>query len=102
MWGLILGGLLPTSFFHHFADNIAHCAALGTLETTYGVYYVFGNHDKGYYGPEFRGYSGQDLVDELEKNRVTVLQPVQKPLPALTGPRDFLSGAALHIHHHIL
>lgn len=55
-------------------DMIAACRALGTLNTTYGVYYAFGNHDKGYYGSEFRGYSGEDLIAELEKNNVTVLQ----------------------------
>lgn len=55
-------------------DMIAACRALGTLEATYGVYYAFGNHDKGYYGPEYRGYSGANLIAELEKNGVTVLQ----------------------------
>lgn len=55
-------------------DMITACEALGALETTYGVYYVFGNHDKGYYGPEYRGYSGEDLLAELEKNHVRVLQ----------------------------
>ncbi|MCI8542418.1 metallophosphoesterase [Acetatifactor aquisgranensis] len=55
-------------------DMAAACAALGTLKTTYGVYYAFGNHDKGYYGPAYRGYSGADLIAELEKNGVTVLQ----------------------------
>ena len=50
------------------------CEALGALETTYGVYYAFGNHDKGYFGPAYRGYSGADLVAELERNGVTVLQ----------------------------
>lgn len=55
-------------------DMTAACAALGTLETTYGVYYTFGNHDKGYYGSEYRGYTGSDLIQELEKNGVTVLQ----------------------------
>ena len=55
-------------------DMIAACRALGTLQTTYGVYYAFGNHDKGYYGSEFRGYSGDDLIAELEKNNGTVLQ----------------------------
>lgn len=55
-------------------DMIAACKALGSIETTYGVYYAFGNHDKGYYGPEYRGYSGYDLIAELEKNNVTVLQ----------------------------
>lgn len=55
-------------------DMAAACAALGTLNTTYGVYYSFGNHDKGYYGSQYRGYSGDDLVAELEKNNVIVLQ----------------------------
>lgn len=55
-------------------DMIACCRALGTLETTYGVYYSFGNHDKGYYGSAYRGYSGEDLMAELEKNDVKVLQ----------------------------
>lgn len=55
-------------------DMITACVALGTLKTTYGVYYAFGNHDKGYYGSEYRGYSGDDLIAELEKNNVRVLQ----------------------------
>ena len=50
------------------------CEALGTLDTKYGVYYVFGNHDKGYYASERRGYDGDDIIAELEKNGVTVLQ----------------------------
>ena len=55
-------------------DMKESCAALGTLQTTYGVYFAFGNHDKGYYGNDYRGYSGADLVEELEKNGVRVLQ----------------------------
>lgn len=55
-------------------DMIGSCRALGALQATYGVYYVFGNHDKGYYGEDYRGYSGADLIAELEKNGVTVLQ----------------------------
>ncbi len=77
-------------------DMIAACRALGTLETTYGVFYVFGNHDKGYYGPEFRGYSGQDLVDELEKNRVTVLQDQIVPL----GDSFYLIGRQDRFEEH--
>ena len=50
------------------------CAALVTLDTKYGVYYVFGNHDKGYYASERRGYDGDDIIAELTKNGVTVLQ----------------------------
>ena len=29
-------------------DMIRCCEALGEMKTTYGVYFVFGNHDKGY------------------------------------------------------
>ena len=55
-------------------DMTACCEALGTLETTYGVYYVFGNHDEGYYNNVRRGYSGADLVRTLKANNVTVLE----------------------------
>lgn len=55
-------------------DMILSCQAMGSIKTKYGVYFSFGNHDKGYYGSEQRGYSGDDLIAELEKNNVTVLQ----------------------------
>lgn len=55
-------------------DMISCCKALGGMKTTYGVYYVFGNHDKGYYPPDYRGYDSSDLVNELEKNGVHVMQ----------------------------
>ncbi|HBF14203.1 MAG TPA: hypothetical protein DDW30_00680 [Clostridiales bacterium] len=55
-------------------DMIAACQALRRLEVKYGVYFVFGNHDKGRYANGRRGYSGEDLIAELEKNGVTVLQ----------------------------
>ena len=55
-------------------DMIAACRALGTLKTTYGVYYAFGNHDRGYYGSAAMGYGGANLIRELEKNNVTILQ----------------------------
>lgn len=48
------------------------CAALGRLNTRYGVYYAFGNHDKGY-SPAGRGYDDAELVENLEKNGVHVL-----------------------------
>ncbi len=69
-------------------DMVAACRALGTLKTTYGVYYVFGNHDKGYYAPEYRGYDGRDLIAELEKNNVHVLQDQVVPL----GEEFYLIG----------
>lgn len=53
-------------------DMVSSCEALGQLKTTYGVYYAFGNHDKGYF--RGRDYDGDDLIRELEKNGVIVLQ----------------------------
>ncbi len=53
-------------------DMIAACEALGQVETTYGVFFVYGNHDKGYYNRE--AYSPQELEAHLEANGVTVLE----------------------------
>ncbi len=55
-------------------DMVRACEALGTLRTRYGVYFVFGNHDKGYYNNQRRGYNAADLIKELEKNGVVVLE----------------------------
>lgn len=48
--------------------------ALKELDVPLGVYFVFGNHDKGYYGPAYRGFSAAELVNELQKNNVVILQ----------------------------
>ena len=56
------------------ADMEAACRALGRLDVPFGVYFAFGNHDKGLYSDGRRGYTGEDLIAELEKNGVTVLQ----------------------------
>lgn len=55
-------------------DMRAGCRALGRLETKYGVYFVFGNHDVGYYNAEKRGWSISDLTRGLEENGVVVLE----------------------------
>lgn len=52
-------------------DMIAACRALGKLETTYGVYFVFGNHDEGYWG--YRNFTSQELRTALTENNVTIL-----------------------------
>ncbi|MBO4494814.1 MAG: metallophosphoesterase [Clostridiales bacterium] len=54
------------------ADMEVCCAALGNMKTTYGVFYVPGNHDKGY--SSYRDFTYDDLISELKKNNVTVLQ----------------------------
>lgn len=48
------------------------CKVLGTLKTKYGIYYIFGNHDEGYYN--YRDYTRKDLIENLEKNNVVVLE----------------------------
>lgn len=55
-------------------DMVAACRSLGKATPKFGTYFVFGNHDKGLYSNGERGYTGDDLVAELEKNGVTVLQ----------------------------
>ena len=55
-----------------YQDMLAASRALGSLETTYGVYFVFGNHDKGYYA--YRNFNSQQLRAALRENGVTVLE----------------------------
>lgn len=54
-----------------YSDMKEASNGLGNLKTRYGVYFVYGNHDKGYYQ---RSYSYKDLEEELAKNNVRVLQ----------------------------
>lgn len=53
-------------------DMINASEYLGSVKTKYGVYFVHGNHDKGYYGNK-RGYSSEDLEEELVRNGVNIL-----------------------------
>jgi hypothetical protein len=53
------------------ADMIKACNALGTLQTKYGVYWIYGNHDRGYYN--YRDFTTDELIENLEKNNVKVL-----------------------------
>lgn len=54
------------------SDMIKSCKALGNIKTTYGIYFAYGNHDKGYYNA--RDFSADDLKEELEKNNVKILE----------------------------
>ena len=56
------------------ADMMAACQALGRMDAPYGVYFVFGNHDKNNYAGEGRAYTGEELTAALEENGVTVLE----------------------------
>ncbi len=45
---------------------------LGKLKSKYGVYFIYGNHDKGYYNN--RSYTDSDIRKELKDNNVTILE----------------------------
>lgn len=55
-------------------DMIEASKAFKKLKPRHGIYFVLGNHDKGYYGPAHRGFSEKDLINELGKNGVIVLR----------------------------
>lgn len=52
-------------------DMLKACEALN-VTTRYGVYFIYGNHDKGYY--KYRDFDSNELEAELRKNHVTLLQ----------------------------
>ena len=55
-------------------DMVAACAGLGKMKPKYGVWYAYGNHDKGYYASEKRGFTAEDMEAELQKNGVHVMK----------------------------
>ncbi len=78
------------------ADMEKACAALGEMKTTYGIYYVYGNHDPGY--SDSRDFTAADMEAELEKNHVTVLKDESVLLADsvyVVGRRDRSSGDRL-------
>ena len=55
-----------------YEDLVRSCAAFGEIGLPYGIYYVYGNHDAGYYN--HRSFDAADIEAELAKNGVTVLK----------------------------
>lgn len=56
------------------ADFAECCEALKKLRTTYGIYYVFGNHDKSFHSSMLKEQGESLIISELEKCGVTVLR----------------------------
>lgn len=54
-----------------YEDMVEASIGLGMLKTKYGVYFSYGNHDKGYYK---RSYNDSDIRRELLKNNVKILE----------------------------
>ena len=56
-------------------ENMHACVdALSTIDCKYGVYFCFGNHDKGYYDNSGRGYTADDLVEYMTSHGIKVLE----------------------------
>ena len=71
------------------ADLTRACEALGARETRRGVYYVYGNHDRGYF--DSRDFSASQLRRALEGAGVTILEDACVPIGegyTLIGRRD--------------
>ncbi len=76
------------------SDMIEAIKSLNNIKTKYGIYFVFGNHDKGYFSALRRGYSAQDVISELEKNKIQILQDDIKEINNyyIIGRRDKHDG----------
>ena len=53
-------------------DMIIAVETLGKMQTKQGIYYVNGNHDKGY--SNYRDFTYNDLKEEFNKNNIIVLE----------------------------
>ncbi len=75
-----------------YEDMKAACEALGRVKNQYGIYFVYGNHDKGYYNN--RSFTADDLAEELRKNHINVLEDeismfyVDEVIVYVAGRRD--------------
>ncbi len=65
-------------------EDLVSCSkALGDLKARYGVYYVYGNHDRRYYSAG-DGYTQEDLVRCLKASGVRILKDEVIPLTGNT------------------
>ena len=69
-------------------DMLGGCAALGKLKAACGVFFVFGNHDRGYGSAETRGWSSAELYAALEDNGVVILEDAIR----LVDGRFYIAG----------
>jgi len=55
-------------------EMLKACKKLGEIKPELGIWYVWGNHDRGYSSAVKRGFSQWDLEIELKKNGVKMLE----------------------------
>lgn len=55
-------------------DLSTGCDALSKINARLGVWYVYGNHDKGYFSDAAKGWTDQDLVDKLSAAGVHIME----------------------------
>ena len=69
-------------------DMIKSAKALSLIKPKYGSFFVYGNHDAGYF--DSRDYTNDDLKNELKKNNITILEDeiVQFENIYLVGRKD--------------
>lgn len=78
-------------------DFVACCEALGELRanTQYGIYYVYGNHDKSFVSNMLNARGGARVAEELKKNGVVVLEDEAVLIDGrfyVIGRQDFSRG----------
>ena len=55
-------------------DFIKTLEALSSLKSRFGTYFVPGNHDKSSNGKAYRGFSNDEMITEIQKYGIKVLQ----------------------------
>ena len=87
---LIPGDFVDDGTTH--AELLAACRALGSVDPQHGVWFAYGNHDRGYFNN--RDFSAKDLAQALEENHVHILEDEVAPVGDLciVGRRDASFG----------
>lgn len=52
---------------------------LGSIKSRYGIYYVYGNHDRQSYSQK-KAYTSEELKNTIEKNGITILEDSYKEI----------------------
>ncbi len=65
-------------------------AAIGKINTTYGSYFIYGNHDRQRYTTT-KSYTEEELVENIQKNNIEILKDTKKDITeniTLVGRED--------------